>query len=108
MKTFEAAGANRLADRDYFDFVMACVETATSRVLAALFLYDLRPPRDVRGQVLQLTTALAQRRAVGVDVRVVLSGYATTPDISVANLASALFMESRGVPHRHFFSSGTD
>ena len=108
MTTFSDAGAVRLADRDYFDFVLAAAETACRRILAAVFLQDVRPSRDVRGQVLELTMALANRRRLGVDVRVLLTGHLSTPDIAVANLASGQLFEAYDVPHRRSFDISPD
>jgi phosphatidylserine/phosphatidylglycerophosphate/cardiolipin synthase-like enzyme len=103
MTAFDDASAARLPEREYFDFTLASVERARRRVWASLFLQDIRPARDLDGQVLELTTALVARHRVGVDVRVLLSGQVNTPDIAVANLASGLFLAQNGVPHRRAF-----
>jgi phosphatidylserine/phosphatidylglycerophosphate/cardiolipin synthase-like enzyme len=103
MTAFEDARAVRLPDRQYFDFALASVETARRRIWASLFLQDIRPSRDLNGQVLELTMALIARSRVGVDVRVLLSGDVNTPDIAVANLASGMFLAQTGVQHRRAF-----
>lgn len=108
MIPFANARATRLADRDYFDFALASVEAAQRRVWALIFIHDIRPPRDVAGQVLELTRALVDRRRVGVDVRMLLTGDVTTPDISVANVATGLFLRENGVPNRRVFADQGD
>jgi hypothetical protein len=105
MMAFTQTRAARLGDRDYFDFALASVEAATRHIWASIFIYDLRPNRDLEGQVLALTNALIERRRLGVDVRVLTTGHVATPDISVANLASGLFLEAAGVPHRRVFDT---
>jgi phosphatidylserine/phosphatidylglycerophosphate/cardiolipin synthase-like enzyme len=103
MIPFAESSVARLPEREYFDFALASVESARRRVWASIFIYDIRPSRDLQGQVLDLTSALVARRQVGVDVRVLLNGPASTPDISVANLASGLYLIQSGVPHRRVF-----
>lgn len=93
----------RLPDREYFDFLLASVEAARRRAWVSMFLYDIRPSRDLAGQVLELSNALAERRRRGVDVRVLLTGPVNTPDISVANLSSGLLLEQYSVPTRRIF-----
>ena len=106
MSTFAAAAAVRLPEQEYFDFALASVEAAQRRVWACLFLCDLRPHRDLEGRVLELATALAARAAVGVDVRMLTSAAAVTPDIDAANLASGLFLQAYRVRHRRVFRHG--
>jgi phosphatidylserine/phosphatidylglycerophosphate/cardiolipin synthase-like enzyme len=103
MTSFAVAQASRLDDRDYFPFTLASVESAVRRIWVSMFIHDVRPARDVSGQVLELTHALVARHRAGVDVRVLLSGHASTPDIVVANLASGLVLNGHGVPHRRVF-----
>jgi phosphatidylserine/phosphatidylglycerophosphate/cardiolipin synthase-like enzyme len=107
MNKFEAASAARLAERDYLDVVLAFVESARVRIYASLFLFDIRPVRDVRGNVLELAMALIERRKQGVDVRVLLTGYVRTPELGVANVTTGIFLESYGVPHRRLFGVDT-
>lgn len=102
MTSFAGAAA-RVDERDYADLVLASVEEARRRVWAAIFLYDVRPARDVRGRVLELTEALAARRRAGVDVRVLVTGLVDTPDLDVANLATGLVLARHGVPHRRLY-----
>ncbi|MCX4240479.1 phospholipase D family protein [Paraliomyxa miuraensis] len=106
MTTFDATQAARLPDRDYYDFVFASVEAARRRIWVSLFICDIRPSRDLEGQVLDLVTALIVRCAVGVDVRVLLNGVAATPDIDVANLATGTFLHRHRVPHRRVMQLG--
>lgn len=106
MTTFDTARAARLPNRDYYDFVFASVEAARRRVWVSMFICDIRPSRDVEGLVLDLVTALIVRRAVGVDVRVLLNGVAATPDIDVANLATGTFLHRHRVPHRRLVQLG--
>lgn len=106
MTAFVRAHAVRLPDEDYYDFMFASLETARRRVWVSQFICDIRPPRDVAGRVLDLVTALVVRRAIGVDVRVLLSGAAATPDIDVANLATGMFLENHQVPHRRLLQLG--
>lgn len=98
-----AGGAVRLDGPDYAGVVLAAVEDARRRVWASIFLYDVRPARDVRGQILELTDALADRARVGVDVRVLVTGHVDSPDLDVANLASGLVLARRGVAHRRLY-----
>jgi phosphatidylserine/phosphatidylglycerophosphate/cardiolipin synthase-like enzyme len=105
MSAFTRSAAVRIGDRDYYDIMLASVEAASRRVWASLFIYDIRPGRDLEGQVLDLTAALIRRRRLGVDVRVLTTGHVVTPDISVANLASGLYLKGAGVPHRRLFAS---
>lgn len=101
MTAFGTSAAVGLTDRSYFEFVLSAAERARRRIWASIFLYDLRPSRDIAGSVLDLTNVLVRRSAVGVDVRVLVSGQVTTPDIAVANRATALFLTRHGVPNRH-------
>lgn len=89
-----------LTDREYFDFMLHSIETAKQQIWASLFIYDLRPSRDIRGKVLQLSTSLINKKLQGLDVRVLLAGYLRTADIAAANLASGLYLKEFGVPHR--------
>ena len=100
MNLFSDAGVARLHDRDYFDVVLAAAESSTRRIYASIFLFDLRPSQDVRGSVLELATVLAERRALGVDVRVILNGHARTPELGVANVATGVFLHAHQVPYR--------
>lgn len=106
MSVFTDAAAVRLDERAYFDVTLACLEAARRRIWASLFIFDIRPNRDVEGQVLELTTALIERHRLGVDVRVLLTGHVYTPDIAVANLASGLYLHAAGVPQRRVTDVG--
>lgn len=106
MKRFAGAEAVRIAERDYHDLLMACVAGARRRIHASIFLFDARPVRDPRGQVLDLLHALAERRRLGVDVRVMLTGQVDTVVLGVANVATGILLESLGVPHRRAFAPG--
>lgn len=103
---FDSSEAVHLPDRDYFDFTLASIEAARRRVWVSMFIFDIRPSRDIRGNVLDLALALIERRTVGVDIRVLTTGSVGTPDIAVANLASGIYLENSGVPHRRVMSSG--
>lgn len=103
MTRFAGATATRIAERDYYDLLMACVTSARRRLHASIFLFDARPVRDPRGYVLDLVTALAERRRLGVDVRVLLTGQVETLALGVANVATGILLESYGVPHRRLF-----
>jgi phosphatidylserine/phosphatidylglycerophosphate/cardiolipin synthase-like enzyme len=103
MTRFAVAEASRLDDREYFPFTLASVESAVRRIWVSMFIQDVRPARDVSGEVLELTHALVARHRAGVDVRVLLTGHANTPDIVVANLASGLVLSGHSVPHRRVF-----
>lgn len=105
MSSFDQAQAVRLSDRNYLDFILASLEVARHRVWVSMFLCDIRPPRDIEGQVLDLLMALIERHQTGVDVRVLLSGVARTPDIDVANLTSGLFLTNYQIPHRRIIGS---
>lgn len=107
MIPFAGAKTARLNDRDYHDFALASIESAQRRIFVSQFLFDLRPVMDVRGHVLELAMALAQRRRLGVDVRVLLCGQVRTVVLGVANIASGIFLESYGVPNRRIFDAGT-
>jgi phosphatidylserine/phosphatidylglycerophosphate/cardiolipin synthase-like enzyme len=100
-----AGAATGLTDRAYGDLVRAAAERARRRIWASIFLYDLRPSRDLAGLVMALTDTLIQRHAAGVDVRVLVSGEVSTPDIAVANRATAMFLDRHGVPSRHVFGA---
>ena len=106
MIAFDTARAARIDDRDYFEVVLATVEAARRRIWASLFLYDVRPGRDIAGQVLELTAALVERRRLGVDVRVLMTGDLETADIAVANLATGILLDSQMVPQRRLFDPG--
>jgi len=103
---FGSARAVRIPDREYFDIVLASVEAARRRIWACLFLYDVRPARDIAGQVLELTVALVERRRLGVDVRVLMTGELETADIAVANLATGLLLDAQMVRQRRLFGYG--
>lgn len=108
MSVFTMAQARPVAPREYADLVHASVEGAVHRVWVCMFLYDLRPGRDVHGAVLDLTMALVRRRQLGVDARVVLSGQVETVDIAVANMATGLLLGDYRVPHRGVFGGYRD
>jgi phosphatidylserine/phosphatidylglycerophosphate/cardiolipin synthase-like enzyme len=103
MIEFAETSAAHIEEREYFDVLMACVQTARHRIYASLFLFDVRPVRDVRGNVLELVMDLAQRRSVGVDVRVLLTGRVSTPELGLANVATGILLASHGVRHRRTF-----
>lgn len=105
MTTFVGAGAVRIAEREYYDLLMSCVQAAGRRIHASIFLFDARPVRDPRGHVLDLVMALAERRRLGVDVRVLLTGQVETAALGVANVATGALLESHRVPHRRMFGS---
>jgi len=105
MTPFSDTQAVRIAEREYHDLLMACIGAARRRIHACVFLFDVRPVRDPRGQVLDLAMALAERRRLGVDVRVLLTGQVGTVVLGVANLATGILLESHGVPHRRVFGS---
>jgi phosphatidylserine/phosphatidylglycerophosphate/cardiolipin synthase-like enzyme len=100
MIPFQDAQATHIADRDYYDLMLSSIESATTRVWISAFIFDVRPPRDVEGQVAQIVQALADRYALGVDVRVLTSSHMRTPDIDVANLATGTLLQALRVPHR--------
>ena len=106
MTHFSGASATPIAEREYFDLLMACVERAKYRIYANIFLFDARPVRDVRGQVLDLIMALVHRHRLGVDVRVLMTGQVKTPALGVANVATGIVLASHGVPHRRLFNTG--
>lgn len=106
MIPFTDATAVRLPEREYFDFMLASLEAARRRIWVSLFICDIRPHRDPEGLVLELVTTLVERRAVGVDVRVLLPGAVGTPDIDVANLATGVFSLRNGVAHRRVLADG--
>jgi len=96
-----------LADRTYFDFMLGSIQRATHQIWVSLFIYDIRPSRDIGGKVLALTTALINKKLHGLDVRVLLAGYLKTADIAAANLASGLYLKEFGVPHRRSVRDNT-
>jgi len=105
MIPFKDAQVKSLIDREYFSFVLSQVKRARHKIWVSLFIYDIRPSRDLEGLVLDLTAALIERNSLGVDVKVLLNGIATTPDISVANLASGLYLTEFGIQHRRVFDN---
>jgi len=94
--------ATAVDPRRYQELALACAERAARRIWVSMFIFDLRPSRDVEGLVMHLARTLAERRALGVDVRVLLASTTRTADIEVANLAAAMFLQGRGVPQRRF------
>jgi phosphatidylserine/phosphatidylglycerophosphate/cardiolipin synthase-like enzyme len=106
MIAFADGLATRVPERDYANFVLAGAEDARRRLWVSQFIFDTRPPRDLAGQVLELALTLAARRQAGVDVKVLLTGSLSTPDIAVANLAAGLMLEGWGVAHRRIFEVG--
>lgn len=103
MTTFTDTRVTRIDDRDYLPLVLANAEIAKSRIWVCLFLLDIRPTADIRGQVMDLAMTLIERAQAGVDVRVLLTGQVRTPALGVANVASGIFLKSNGVPHRRVF-----
>jgi phosphatidylserine/phosphatidylglycerophosphate/cardiolipin synthase-like enzyme len=103
MTRFTGAQAARLDDREYFAFALASIESAQRRILVSQFLFDLRPIADARGQVLELAMALAARRRLGLDVRVLVCGQVETVALGLANLAAGILLASHGVPVRRVF-----
>lgn len=106
MTKFFGAEAARIADRDYYALLMACVVSARRRIHASIFLFDVRAVSDLRGQALDLAMALAERHRLGVDVRILTTGQVGTVALGVANVATGILLESHRVPHRRLF--GTD
>jgi phosphatidylserine/phosphatidylglycerophosphate/cardiolipin synthase-like enzyme len=106
MTSFTGASGARIADREYFDLILSLAESARCRIYASIFLIDVRPVCDVRGQVLDLVTALAERRRLGVDVRVLATGQVETLVLGVANVATGILLASYDVPHRRVFEVG--
>jgi hypothetical protein len=106
MIEFAGARSARIPDGTYADVVIACVEAARRRVWTSVFIFDVRPSRDVEGRALEIATALIDRHRAGVDVRVLMAGDVTTPDIAVANLATGLLLDERGVRQRRLFGTG--
>lgn len=106
MSAFTGAQAARIADGEYAELLLACVEDARRRIWASLFIFDVRPPRDLSGRALELLNALVERHRAGVDVRVLLAGHLTTADITTANLATGVLLDARGVPQRRVFDTG--
>jgi phosphatidylserine/phosphatidylglycerophosphate/cardiolipin synthase-like enzyme len=103
---FAAARATRISDGAYSDVVLAGIETARRRVWVSVFIFDVRPSRDPEGRALELAGALIDRHRMGVDVRVLMVGDVTTPDIAVANIATGLLLDEQGVRQRRLFDSG--
>lgn len=106
MTEFADTMAARVEERDYLDLLTSCVEDARRRIYACMFLFDVRPVRDIRGHVLDLVSALARRRRLGVDVRVLTTGQVGTPVLGVANVATGILLASHQVPHRRVFAVG--
>ncbi len=100
MIPFDNTKLARVDDREYYEFMLSILERAKSRVWASIFIYDIRPGRDLEGLVMSLTTALINCRGRGVDVKVLLAGFLRTGDIAVANLASGLYLSQFRVPNR--------
>ena len=105
MIKFAGASAVRLSDGDYSDVVLASIETARRRVWSSVFIFDIRPSRDPGGRALELARALIDRHRAGVDVRLLMAGDVTTPDIAAANLATGLLLDELGVRQRRVFES---
>lgn len=106
MTSFTGAEGARIEDSEYFEVMLANVEQAQQRIWLDMFLFDIRPARDVRGRVLELAMALVDRFHSGVDVRVLLTGLVRTPALGVANVATGLLLDASGVPHRRVFDAG--
>jgi phosphatidylserine/phosphatidylglycerophosphate/cardiolipin synthase-like enzyme len=101
--SFANSSAARIAERDYFDLVLAHIESARRRIWASLFIFDVRPSRDLEGRALEIAAALISRKRLGVDVRILTTGDVASPDIAVANLATGLYLYNAGVPVRRLF-----
>ncbi|MEM9007197.1 MAG: phospholipase D family protein [Cyanobacteria bacterium P01_F01_bin.86] len=108
MTSFTQSHARRIGDRAYYDFTLASIEAAKRRIWVSLFIFDIRPSRDLEGYVLNLCTALIERRQRGVDVRVLTTGHVNTPDIAVANIATGLYLDRAGVPQRRIFTTDSE
>jgi phosphatidylserine/phosphatidylglycerophosphate/cardiolipin synthase-like enzyme len=108
MIDFSDSLATRIPERAYFDFVLASVQSSRRRIWVSQFIFDVRPSRDVAGSVLEVALALVERSRAGVDVRVLLTGSVSTPDVAVANLATALLIGAYGVRQRRLFDVGAD
>lgn len=106
MIPFTHATGRPLPDRNYYDFVLGCVEAARSKIWVSVFIFDIRPHRDVEGQTLKLLTTLATKRKTGVDVRVLLPGIVRTPEIDIANLSTGILATEQGVKVRRLFTDG--
>lgn len=96
---------NHISDRAYYPTLLAAAERARVRIWASIFICDIRPSRDIQGRVLDLISVLIERAALGVDVRVMVTGDASAADIAAANLASGLYLHKTGVPLRRVMAS---
>lgn len=106
MIPFSHATGKALTDRNYYDFVLGCVEAARSKIWVSVFICDIRPHRDVEGHVLRLLTTLATKKDTGVDVRLLLPGIVRTPEIDIANLSTGILAAERGLRVRRLFTDG--
>ena len=103
MISFNSLGTY-LEDRQYFPYTKALIENARRHVLINTFIFDIRPPRDIEGYVLDLSSILIKAHKRGVDVRVLLPGTALSPDIYIANLSAGLYLTRSGIRHRRILA----
>ena len=104
--SFEASGAQTLVGEEYLALTRYALLRARDRVWAQQFVTDARPSQDVEGHVRYLLHGLAEARARGVDVRVLLTPI--YPDLGPrydVNEPVARFLAARGVPVRRFVGS---
>jgi phosphatidylserine/phosphatidylglycerophosphate/cardiolipin synthase-like enzyme len=103
--------ATPLGNEDYFPFLLDRFDTARSQIWASIFIVDARIYRDPKLSIRTAIERLAYARWRNVDVRI-LVGTSDTPEIYIANLTSALYMQQKGLdvrffrsPHKHSLHS---
>jgi phosphatidylserine/phosphatidylglycerophosphate/cardiolipin synthase-like enzyme len=100
LPVFAAQDAIVLHDRDYHLWVLHHLNTARVRILATQFIADIRPAADPHRDVLAVAAALARAAARGIDVRVVVSRFASDRDLLEPNRVFGRWLASRGVEVR--------
>lgn len=95
-------GVSALQGADHAEALLAAVEHATRRLWWSMFLVGLDPVADVDGRVRELLHAVVRAAARGVDVRVLVDDFRTSPDRIDVNLAAVRYLDGRQVPVRRY------
>lgn len=85
----------------YYDYLCSNIAEATKRIYAAVFIIDPRVSEDMNLKVRTVFSALADRTAKGVDVKVII-GTSKAEDIYVANEVAKKYAAHLGLRFRQY------
>lgn len=85
----------------YYGYLSDNIAAAAKRIYAAVFIIDPRISEDVNLKVRQVFSALAERAAKGVDIKVII-GTSEAEDIFVANAVAKSYAAHLGLRFRQY------